>query len=231
MDSDFHKIEKKLGLKFNNIDLLKRALTHRSFLNENKEWSKIGQNERLEFLGDAVFGLIAAEYLFREYPHLKEGELTSLRAALINGNSLLEVADKLEIKKYLLVSKGEKKELKKSHPYFLANAIESIVGAIYLDQGLEQTRKFIEKHILVKANQLLKTGSHKDPKSIFQEKSQELLGITPVYRFLKAWGPDHSKQFKTGVYLKDKLIAEGEGFSKHEAETKAAQKALLKKEW
>ncbi|MDD3098237.1 MAG: ribonuclease III [Candidatus Pacebacteria bacterium] len=231
MDLDFHKIEKKLGLKFNNIDLLKRALTHRSFLNENKEWFKIGQNERLEFLGDAVFGLIAAEYLFRKYPKLKEGELTSLRAALINSNSLLEVADKLEIKKYLLVSKGEKKELKKAHPYFLANAVESIVGAIYLDQGLEETSEFIEKHILVKADQILKTGSHRDSKSVFQEKSQELLGITPIYKFLESWGPDHSRQFKTGVYLKEKLIAEGEGFSKHEAETKAAEKALLKKGW
>lgn len=231
MDSDFHKIEKILGLKFKNIDLLKRALTHRSFLNENKEWSQVGNNERLEFLGDAVFGLIAAEYLYRKYPNLREGELTSLRAALINSDSLLEVADKLEIKKYLLVSKGEKNELKKTHPYFLANAIESIVGAIYLDQGLKEAKKFIENNILSKTDQILKTGSYRDPKSVFQEKSQEILGITPVYRFLKAWGPDHLKQFKVGVYLKEKLIAEGEGYSKQEAEINAAQEALLRKEW
>jgi len=231
MDLDFNKIEKNLGLKFKNIDLLKQALTHRSFFNEHQEWSQIGHNERLEFLGDAVLGLVAAEYLYDKYPYFPEGELTNLRAALINSNALLEVAAKLDIQKYLLVSKGERRGLQTTHPYFLADTIEAIVGAIYLDQGLEEARKFITRHILIRIDQIIQSGRFKDLKSMFQEKSQEILGQTPFYKLLKSWGPDHQKQFRVGVYLKDKLIAEGEGYSKQEAETKAAEKALLNKGW
>ena len=231
IQSDFNKIEKILGLEFNNIDLLKRALTHRSFLNENKEWGEIGHNERLEFLGDSILGLIVAEYLFNEYSELREGDLTALRAALINSDSLLDVADKLNLKKYLLVSKGEKNELEKSHPYFLANAIEAIVGAIYLDKGFDEAREFVAKHILSKADNIFKTEAYIDPKSLFQEKSQENLSITPIYKTLKSWGPDHLKQFRVGVYLKKELIAEGEGHSKQEAEVSAAKEALFKKGW
>jgi len=230
-DLDFHKIEKIIEVQFRNIDLLKRALTHRSFLNEHQEWSKIGHNERLEFLGDAVIGLVTAEYLYKRYPQFQEGELTSLRAALINSHSLLEAVNEIGIQDYLLVSKGEKKELKKHHPYFLANAVEAIVGAIYLDQGYKEAEKFIEKYLLARTDKILKTGSFRDPKSIFQEKSQEILGITPTYKSLKSWGPDHLKQFKVGVYLKGKLVAEGEGYSKQEAEIRAAQEALLKQGW
>jgi len=228
---DFNKIEKILELEFNNIDLLKRALTHRSFLNENKEWGEIGHNERLEFLGDSILGLIVAEYLFNEYSELREGDLTALRAALINSDSLLDVADKLNLKKYLLVSKGEKNELEKSHPYFLANAVEAIVGAIYLDKGFDEAREFVTKHILSKAENIFKTEAYLDPKSLFQEKSQENLNITPVYKILKSWGPDHLKQFRVGAYLKKELIAEGEGHSKQEAEVIAAKRALSKKGW
>lgn len=231
MELDFHKIEKILGLEFNNIDLLKRALTHRSFLNEHKEWKKIGHNERLEFLGDSVLGLIVADYLFKEYPFLREGELTALRAALINSDFLLGVANELDLKKYLLVSKGEKDELKKAHPYFLANAIESIVGAIYLDKGFEGAKKFVGKHILLKAEAIFKNGDYKDPKSLFQEKSQAILNITPVYKTLGSKGPDHLKQFRVGVYLEKELVAKGEGYSKQEAEINAAQEALSKKKW
>ncbi|MDD3487934.1 MAG: ribonuclease III [Candidatus Pacebacteria bacterium] len=228
---NFKKIEKIIGVQFKNIDLLKQALTHRSFLNEHPEWLDIGHNEKLEFLGDAVIGLITAEYLYKKYPQLQEGELTSLRAALINGNSLLEAAAETGIQDYLLVSKGEKKELKKHQPYFLANAIEALVGAIYLDQGYTEAEKFAKKYLLVKADKIFKTKSFRDPKSIFQEKSQEILSITPTYKLIKSWGPDHAKQFEIGVYLKDKLIAQGEGCSKQEAEVQAAEKALLKKEW
>lgn len=228
---DFHKIEKNLGLEFNNIDLLKRALTHRSFLNEHKEWRKIGHNERLEFLGDSVLGMIVADYLFKKYSNLREGELTALRAALVNSDSLLEVADRLGLKKYLLVSRGEKNGLKKIHPYFLANAIEALVGAIYLDKGFEDAKKFVEKNILLKTEQIFKTGAYKDPKGLFQEKSQEILGITPVYKTLESWGPDHLKQFRVGVYINGELISKGEGYSKQEAEVNAANKALSKKGW
>lgn len=231
MDVDFRKIEKILGLEFNNIDLLKRALTHRSFLNEHKEWKKIGHNERLEFLGDAVLGMITANYLFKKYPELKEGKLTFLRASIINSNSLLEVAKRLNLKNFILVSKGEKNGFKKVHPHFLANAVEAIIGAIYLDKGLEQAERFIKKYILSKADKNIKSGNYKDYKSLFQEKSQEILQITPVYKTLKTWGPDHLKQFEVGVYLDKELVARGDGYSKQEAETKAAQKALSKKGW
>ena len=228
---DFNKIEKILELEFNNLDLFKRALTHRSFLNENKEWGEIGHNERVEFLGDSILGLIVAEYLFKEYSELREGDLTALRAALINSDSLLEVADRLNLNKYLLVSKGEKNELEKSHPYFLANAVEAIIGALYLDKGFDEAKKFVTKHILSKAENIFKTESYKDPKSFFQEKSQENLSITPIYKTLKSWGPDHLKHFRVGVYFKKELIAEGEGNSKQEAEVNAAKNALSKKGW
>lgn len=231
MKNDFDAVEKILGMKFHNQDLLKRALTHRSFLNEHKEWRNIGHNERLEFLGDSVLGLIVAEHLFKEFSDLREGQLTALRAALINGNSLMEAAEEMNLKKYLLVSKGEKHELQKMHPYFLANAIESIVGAIYLDQGFDEAKNFVRRFILTKTERILETESYKDPKSLFQEKSQENLNVTPVYKTLKSWGPDHLKQFRVGVYLDKKLVAEGEGYSKREAEEKAARQALDKKEW
>ena len=130
-----------------------------------------------------------------------------------------------------MVSKGEKNELEKSHPYFLANAVEAIVGAIYLDKGLNDARKFVVKYILSKAENIFKTEAYIDPKSLFQEKSQENLNITPVYKTLKSWGPDHLKQFRVGVYLKKELIAEGEGHSKQEAEVNAAKEALSKKGW
>lgn len=231
IQTDFYKIQKILGLEFNNLDLFKRALTHRSFLNENKEWREIGHNERLEFLGDSILGLIAAEYLFKEFSNLMEGELTALRAALINSDSLLDVADKLNLKEYLLVSKGEKNELQKAHPYFLANTVEAIVGAIYLDKGFDESKRFVQKHILSKTEMILKTESYKDPKSVFQEKSQENLNITPIYKTLESWGPDHLKQFRVGVYLNKESIAKGEGYSKQEAEVNAAKKALSKKKW
>lgn len=231
MKTDFYKIQKALGLEFNDLDLLKRALTHRSFLNENKEWREIGHNERLEFLGDSVLGLIVAGYLFKEFLELREGELTALRAALINSNSLLDVADKLNLKKYLLVSKGEKNELEKTHPYFLANAVEAIVGAIYLDKGFDESKKFVAKHILSKTERIFRTESYKDPKSVLQERSQANLSVTPIYKTLKSWGPDHLKQFRIGVYFNKELIAKGESHSKKGAEVNAAKKALSKKKW
>ncbi len=228
---DFYKIQKTLGLEFNDLDLFKRALTHRSFLNENKEWLKIGHNERLEFLGDSVLGLIVARYLFKEFLELREGDLTALRAALINSDSLLDVADKLNLKKYILVSKGEKDELEKTHPYFLANAVEAIIGAIYLDKGFDKSKEFVTKHILSKTEKIFRTESYKDSKSVLQEKSQANLSVTPIYKTLESWGPDHLKKFRVGVYFKKELITKGEGHSKQEAEVNAAKKALSKKKW
>ncbi|MGC8651106.1 MAG: ribonuclease III [Minisyncoccia bacterium] len=230
MTQDFQKIAQALNLPFHNLDLLKEALTHRSFLNENKDWP-VPYNERLEFLGDSVLGFIVADYLIQKYPEFQEGNLTSLRAALVNSDALLKVAQELGLEKYLLVSKGEARDLQKGHSYLLANAIEAIIGALYLDKGIEEAKIFIEKNILPKAETILKEASYKDAKSLFQERSQAILGITPTYKSLSSWGPDHNKQFEVGVYLNEELIAKGEGFSKKEAELKAAQRALDIKQW
>lgn len=230
MIQDFAQIAQKMQLSFNNLDLLKEALTHRSFLNEHKDWP-FHHNERLEFLGDSVLGFVVADYLIKQYPQMKEGELTSLRAALVNSDALLEVAQRLDLNKYLLVSKGEAQDLQRKNSYLLANAVEAIIGALYLDQGIEAAKKFIDTYILPKTENILKTASYKDAKSLFQERSQAILGITPVYKSLSSWGPDHNKHFEVGVYLKDELIAKGEGHSKKEAEIQAAQKALDLKHW
>jgi len=227
---DFKKISQILNISFQKLDLLKEALTHRSFLNEHRDWG-IPHNERLEFLGDSILGFVVAEYLIKHYPQFSEGELTSLRAALVNSDSLLAVAKELKLEDYLLVSHGEARELKNSRSYLLANTIEALIGAFYLDGGIEKAKDFIQKYILSKTETILQTESYKDAKSLFQEKSQELLGITPIYKSLKSWGPDHAKQFEVGVYLNEDLISQGTGYSKQEAEVNAAQKALESKGW
>jgi ribonuclease-3 len=227
---DFKKISQILNISFQKLDLLKEALTHRSFLNEHRDWG-IPHNERLEFLGDSILGFVVAEYLIKHYPQFSEGELTSLRAALVNSDSLLAVAKELKLEDYLLVSHGEARELKNSRSYLLANTIEALIGAFYLDGGIEKAKDFIQKYILSKTETILQTASYKDAKSLFQEKSQELLGITPIYKSLKSWGPDHAKQFEVGVYLNEDLINQGTGYSKQEAEVNAAQKALESKGW
>jgi len=230
MMKDFKKIAQALNISFQNFDLLKEALTHRSFLNEHKDWD-ISHNERLEFLGDSILGFVVADNLVKQYPQFTEGELTSLRAALVNSDSLLAVAKELKLEDYLLVSHGEARELKNSRSYLLANAIEALIGALYLDGGIEKAKDFIQKYILSKAETILQTASYKDAKSLFQEKSQELLGITPTYKGLQSWGPDHAKQFEVGVYLNEDLISQGKGYSKQEAEINAAQEALKAKGW
>jgi ribonuclease-3 len=227
---DFKKITQDLNISFQNFDLLKEALTHRSFLNEHKDWD-IPHNERLEFLGDSILGFVVADYLVKHYLQFSEGQLTSLRAALVNSDSLLAIAKELKLEDYLLVSHGEAKELKNSRSYLLANAIEALIGALYIDGGIEKAKDFIERYILSKTETILQTASYKDAKSLFQEKGQELLGITPIYKSLKSWGPDHAKQFEVGVYFNEDLIAQGTGYSKQEAEINAAQKALELKGW
>jgi len=182
-------------------------------------------------LGDSILGFVIADNLVEQYPQFAEGELTSLRAALVNSDSLLAVAKELKLEDYLLVSRGEARELKNSRSYLLANTIEALIGALYLDGGIDKAKDFIKKYIFSKAETILQTASYKDAKSLFQEKSQALLGITPIYKSLKSWGPDHAKQFEVGVYLNEDLISQGKGYSKQEAEINAAQKALEMKGW
>ena len=224
------EIEKKIGIEFKDKNLLLQAFCHRSYLNEHPEW-KLGHNERLEFLGDAVIEILVTEYLFFKFPEAEEGFLTNLRASLVNFQNLFLVAEKLNLEKYLLVSKGERKDNRKGKESILADLFEALVGAIYLDQGKEVAKKFLERFLFPTLEEILKNKTLKDPKSLFQEKSQAILNITPEYHTLKEWGPDHNKTFEVGVFLKQKLIAKGIGSSKQEAELKAAKKALEKTGW
>ncbi len=227
---DFSKLEKKLKIKFRNKDLLVQAFIHRSYLNENPDF-RLFHNERLEFLGDAVIELVVTEYIFQKYPKKPEGELTNWRAALVNAKMLSSVAQRIGFNNFLLLSKGEAKELGKARQYILANTFESFVGSLYLDRGYEICSQFIKKYLIKELPQIIATKSFKDAKSLFQEKAQERAGITPTYRVVKESGPDHQKQFIIGVFLRLELVAKGEGSSKQEAEEAAAKKALAVKQW
>ncbi len=227
---DFSLLEKNINLKFKNKDLLIQAFVHRSFLNEHPKF-RLFHNERLEFLGDAVLELVVTEYLFKKYPKNPEGEMTIWRAALVNAKMLAKIAKRLGFNSFLLLSSGEQKEEGKARQYILANTMEAFIGALYLDQGINACKKFIKKNILKELPSIIKKGLYKDAKSFFQEQSQDKTGITPVYKTIKEWGPDHAKHFIVGVFLGDKMVAEGEGSSKQEAEEKAAQKALDIKGW
>ena len=219
-------LEDKLGVAFKDRNILKQALIHRSWLNENPS-SGLEHNERLEFLGDAVLELSVTEYLYKNYPN-PEGELTNWRAALVNYQNLGEVGVRLELNDHLLLSRGEAKDIGRARQVILANAVEAIIGAIYLDQGYAATARFIGDKILSGLKNIIDNNLFKDPKSLFQEESQEKRGITPVYRVLSESGPDHDKIFEVGVYLDKELAGRGQGSSKQEAEQKAAEDALAK---
>lgn len=227
---DFSKLEKKLKLKFKNKDLLAQAFIHRSYLNENPQ-SKLHHNERLEFLGDAVLELVVTEYLFEKYPKKPEGELTNWRAALVNAKMLSKLGQNLGFNKFLLLSRGEAKELGKARQYILANTLEAFIGSLYLDSGYDICKSFVKKHFIKELPHIIKERLFEDAKSLFQEQSQEVVGVTPTYKVLREWGPDHAKRFVIGVFLQKELVAEGEGSSKQEAEEAAAKKALGAKKW
>lgn len=229
-EKNFAGLEEKIGVKFNNPNHLVQALVHRSYLNEHREFP-IGHNERLEFLGDAVLELVVTEFLFQNYLN-PEGELTNWRAALVNAKMCAEVARDIGIEQYLFLSHGEAKDANtKARDYILANAVEAIIGAIYFDQGWEMSKQFITRWIITKLPMVLEMNLWMDPKSRFQESSQEIVGLTPTYRVLKEEGPDHDKQFVVGVYLENEKIEEGRGSSKQEAQVDAAEKALQIKQW
>lgn len=232
MNADnFTKLEEKLKINFRDKNLLIQAFCHRSFINENSRFH-LGHNERLEFLGDAVLELVTTQYLYKNYPDKPEGDMTGWRASLVNSNILFELAKELEFEEYLLLSQGEIKEKGKSKKYILADAFEALIGAMYLDQGYEICRQFIEKHLIKpKLPEILEKKLYKDPKSLFQEKAQEIALATPTYQVLEEIGPDHMKQFKVGVFIGDEMITDGEGSSKHEAELDAAKRALHIKNW
>ncbi|MCD4705275.1 ribonuclease III [bacterium] len=225
------KFEKKIKLKFNNLELLRQAFVHRSYLNENPKF-KLNHNERLEFLGDAVLELVTTDLLFYKFPDKPEGDLTNIRASLVNSASLARTANNLEIDEFLYLSHGESKDKdSKARRYILANCIEAIIGAIYLDLGYNYAKKFIEEYIMDMLDEVIEKKLYMDPKTKFQEKSQENYNITPKYKLLEESGPDHKKTFIIGLYVDEKLISKGQGSSKQEAEVDAARIGLEKKDW
>ena len=227
---DFSQFEKKTSIVFNDKKLLEQAFIHRSYINENNG-SQLCHNERLEFLGDAVLELIVTDYLYKKYPDKDEGDLTAYRSSLVNAVTIGEIALALGMNEYLLLSKGEAKDIGKARGYILANTYEAYVGAVYLDRGYDIVKDFIAKTLFNKIDMIVAKKLWRDSKSLVQEKSQEYLNVTPAYKVLNEAGPDHDKHFTIGIFFADDLIAEGKGKSKQEAEQMAAQKALEVKEW
>lgn len=230
MPIDFGQFERIVQLRFKNRKLLEQAFTHRSYINENKR-GKSEHNERLEFLGDAVLELVVTEHLFDEYHKASEGDLTAYRAALVNANTLSEVAKKLGMEAYLLLSKGESKDTGRARQFILANAFEALIGAVFLDQGYGVAKKFISDNLFGLVEKMISEKLWLDAKSHFQERAQEETGITPSYRLISEVGPDHDKHFNVGVFLGEEKVAEGQGKSKQEAEQVAARAGLEAKGW
>lgn len=227
---NFQTFEDKIGYKFRNERLLEQAFTHRSYLNENRAVGR-EHNERLEFLGDAVLELVVTEFLYEKYPDKPEGELTAFRAALVNTQSISEAATKLGMNDYLLLSRGESKDVGRARQIILANAFEALIGAMYIDNGYEPSKNFIANQLFHKTDAVVEQRLWQDAKSRFQEIAQERVSVTPRYEVVSQSGPDHDKVFVTGVYLGGERVANGEGRSKQEAEQDAAQKAIVAKGW
>lgn len=228
-EDKINELEQRLGLTFRDKNFLRQALTHRSYLNENPSWS-LPHNERLEFLGDAVLELIVTEHLFNTFPN-PEGEMTNWRAALVNANMLSRISQNFALNDFLLLSRGEAKDIGRARQYILANAVEALIGAIYLDQGYDGAKQFIQKFILSELPNIIQKRLYRDAKSLLQEEAQERAGVTPTYNVLEEWGPDHARNFKIGVFLDNEMIGSGEGPSKQEAQQRAAEDALGNKGW
>jgi len=226
---DYSPLEKKIRLKFKDRDLLENLFVHRSYLNECRT-PGLESNERLEFLGDAVLELVVTEYLYKNYPN-DEGELTNWRSALVKGANLAKVAKAIELGQYLQLSRGEEKSGGRSKDYILANTVEALIGAMYLDAGYEAASTFINDFILVSLEEILKAGEHIDAKSRLQEVAQDKKEVTPHYQVESEEGPDHDKVFTMGVYFGEQKITTGEGSSKQKAEQDAARAALQKMGW
>lgn len=219
------KLAEKLAIEVKNPDYYIEALTHRSYVNENRS-ENVNHNERLEFLGDAVLELLTTEFLFGKYPDRPEGDLTSFRAALVRTESLAETAAGLGYGELLLMSRGEEATGGRERPYILANTFEAVLGAIYQDLGLQACQSFLERELLPKIDEIVKHRLDIDPKSKLQELAQEVMRFTPAYTLVAADGPDHDKVFTMSVMIDGTEFGKGSGKSKQEAEQNAAQLAL-----
>lgn len=227
---NFSDFETKTGIVFKDKDLLKQAFIHRSYINENPS-AGLSHNERLEFLGDAVLELIVTDFLYKKFPTHTEGELTSLRSALVNAIIISEMATDCGMNDFLLLSRGESKDNGKARQYILANTYEAYVGAIYMDQGYDAADKFVTKSLLHKTDEIVSKKLWRDAKSLVQEKAQEFNSVTPQYKVISESGPDHDKHFNVGIFFGGVQIADGKGKSKQEAEQSAALNALKIKNW
>jgi|SRR5581483_2090243 len=212
--------------KFKDKKLLEQAFTHRSYLNESKE--KTESNERLEFLGDSILSFVVSDYLYKEYPQFNEGILTNLRSLLVNTKSLAAIAKRLEFGKLLRLSKGEEESKGRQNQSLLADSFEAFIGALFLDAGLSEVKKFLVKELLSMAEGFVKQNVFKDPKSLLQEYVQAHKQHSPIYKVLNEEGPAHAKTFTVGAYVEEKLLGTGIGKSKQEAEGNAAKNALEK---
>lgn len=221
---EFIKILEKLGLKPHNLPVYQTAFTHRSFLNETKE--PVESNERLEFLGDSVLSLVTSSFLFKARPQDKEGDLTNLRAYIVKTESLAKVAKELNLGHFLRLSRGEEASSGRENPQILANTYEAVLGAVFLDLGIDAARKFVQQTLLPSFEKEIKKGAPRDPKSQLQEIVQSKFQVSPKYRVISTFGPDHAKEFKVGVFLDGKKIGEGCGSSKQQAEEESAKQAL-----
>lgn len=230
MEQNLKKLESNIGYEFTDAKLLEQAVTHRSYLNENPTWP-LGHNERLEFLGDAVLELVVTEYLYEHYPETPEGDMTNWRAALVNANTLSAITAEFDLNDHMLLSRGEARDTGRARQYILANAIEALIGAMYLDGGYEPCKAFIGRFVLTKLPEIIANKLYRDPKSLLQEYAQDRISVTPTYQVMEEWGPDHARQFKIGVYLGKELAGEGQGQSKQDAQQAAAEDALKNKGW
>ncbi len=220
------KIEESIQYNFKNKNLLKTALTHTSYAYENK----IESNEKLEFLGDSILEFISSKYLYNNYPKLKEGEMTKVRAAVVCEKSLYKIAKQHNFSDFLYVGKSERKTGGENRPAILADSVEAVIAAIYLDGGIEMAEEFIIKNLKEEIKKATKHVGDKDYKTVLQEKLQEHGEVKIEYEIIKEKGPDHNKSFEAQVSCNGKILATGKGKSKKEAEMHAAKKALEEKE-
>jgi ribonuclease-3 len=230
IEKNIIQFTERLGIPFKNPQLIRTAFTHRSYVNEHRGETAV-HNERLEFLGDAVLELSVTRFLYDKYPDKTEGDLTAYRAALVNTNTISEAATKLGMNECLLLSRGEARDMGRARQYILANTFEAVLGALYLDQGYDKAVEFVAANIFPLVDEVVRKRLWQDAKSLFQEEAQERVSVTPSYAIIQEDGPDHNKQFTVGAYIKDELVAKGQGNSKQEAEQQAARKALESKGW
>lgn len=216
--------EENIGFRFNHPDLLITALTHRSYVNEHRR-SHLVHNERLEFLGDAILEMVTSDFLYRNY-QAPEGQMTAWRAALVRTESLSQAGEELGYRSLVRLSRGEKAGVERAKSVIMADCFEAVIGAIYLDQGYRTARTFIYKHIISKFDQILEEQSWRDPKTYLQEITQRLNGTFPQYRTVDSEGPDHDREYDVVVMVSGEDRGTGHGFSKQEAQEKAALEAI-----